>query len=134
MSAVRTPAIAAAPAPATQATAPAAAATPATPDAPLPPGPSGADAWRWMLKFRRQEGPLEVLAEIGEQYGDVAMLDLPRQRLAIVSGPEAVRHVLVANQDAYRKSNQYELLEPVLGKGLVTSEGPLWQRQRKLVQ
>lgn len=103
-------------------------------DAPLPPGPTGADAWRWMLKFRRQEGPLEVLAEIGEQYGDVAMLDLPRQRLAIVRGPEAVRHVLVANQDAYRKSNQYELLEPVLGKGLVTSEGPLWQRQRKLVQ
>jgi cytochrome P450 len=75
-----------------------------------------------------------MLTAAGEQYGDVALLDLPRQPLAIVRGPEAVRHVLVANQDGYRKSNQYELLEPVLGKGLVTSSGELWQRQRKLVQ
>jgi cytochrome P450 len=102
--------------------------------APPPPGPSGADAWRWVLRMRRQEGPLEVLAQIGERYGDVAMLDLPRQPLVIVRGPEAVRRVLVTNQDDYGKSNQYELLEPVLGRGLVTSSGELWQRQRKLVQ
>lgn len=102
--------------------------------APPPPGPSGADAWRWVLRMRRQEGPLEVLAQIGERYGDVAMLDLPRQPLVIVRGPEAVRRVLVSNQDNYGKSNQYELLEPVLGRGLVTSSGELWQRQRKLVQ
>lgn len=108
------------------------AATPAS--APLPPGPRGADAWRWLARMRRQEGPLEMLTAAGERYGDVVLLDLPRQPLAIVRGPEAVRHVLVANQDGYRKSNQYELLGPVLGQGLVTSEGELWKRQRKLVQ
>ncbi|MBB4662807.1 cytochrome P450 [Conexibacter arvalis] len=102
--------------------------------APLPPGPRGAELLRWMARFRTQEGPLEVLADVGRRYGDVCLFDLPRQRLVIVRGPEAVRRVLVSNQDNYRKSNQYELLEPVLGKGLVTSSGPLWQRQRKLVQ
>lgn len=102
--------------------------------APLPPGPRGAELLRWMARFRTQEGPLDVLAGIGERYGDVAMFDTPRQPLVIVRGPEAVKRVLVANQDNYGKSNQYELLEPVLGKGLVTSSGELWQRQRKLVQ
>lgn len=100
----------------------------------LPPGPRGRAVARWLLRFRAQEGPLEVLALLGERYGDVALLDTPRQKLVVVRGPEAVRQVLVSNQDNYRKSNQYELLEPVLGKGLVTSGGELWQRQRKLVQ
>lgn len=102
--------------------------------APLPPGPRGRAVVRWLWRMRTQEGPLEMLAAMGERYGDVALLDTPRQKLVVVRGPEAVRRVLVANQDNYRKSNQYELLEPVLGKGLVTSEGELWQRQRKLVQ
>jgi cytochrome P450 len=102
--------------------------------APLPPGPRGREVYRWLLRLRTQEGPLEVLTMMGQRYGDVALLDTPKQKLVIVRGPEAVRHVLVANQDNYRKSNQYELLEPVLGKGLVTSGGELWQRQRKLVQ
>ncbi len=101
---------------------------------PLPPGPRGREAWRWILRTRGQEGPLDRLTAAGDHYGDVALIDLPRQPLAIVRGPEAVRHVLMANQDGYRKSNQYELLQPVLGKGLVTSGGELWQRQRKLVQ
>ncbi|HEY3829365.1 MAG TPA: cytochrome P450 [Solirubrobacteraceae bacterium] len=102
--------------------------------APLPPGPQGLDVFRRLLQFRRQEGPLEVLTAMGERYGDVVLLNTPVQKLVIVRGPEAVRHVLVSNQDNYRKSNQYEILDPVLGKGLVTSSGALWQRQRKLVQ
>jgi cytochrome P450 len=101
---------------------------------PLPPGPSGIEIFRRLLQFRRQEGPLEVLSAMGERYGDVALLDTPLQKLIIVRGPEAVRHVLLSNQDNYRKSNQYEILDPVLGQGLVTSSGELWQRQRKLVQ
>lgn len=103
-------------------------------DLPKPPGPSRRAAGRWLLKIREQEGPLDFLDEMGQRYGDVALLDTPGQPVLVVRGAEAVRHVLVANQDNYRKSNQYELLEPVLGKGLVTSGGELWQRQRKLVQ
>ncbi|EHN10335.1 Cytochrome P450 [Patulibacter medicamentivorans] len=122
--------------PAATATAPTATAVPpADPTAaPLPPGPRGRAIGRWLLRLQEQEGPLEFLDLMAHRYGDVAMFHTPRQKVAVVRGPEAVRHVLVANQDLYGKSNQYELLEPVLGKGLVTSGGELWQRQRKLVQ
>ena len=102
--------------------------------APLPPGPSGRSVARWLKLLSTQEGPLDFLDRMGARYGDVALLDTPLQKLAVVKGPEAVRHVLLGNQDNYRKSNQYEILSPVLGNGLVTSSGELWQRQRKLVQ
>jgi cytochrome P450 len=102
--------------------------------APPPPGPRGREVGRWLRLLGTQEGPLDFLDRMGAKYGNVALLDAPLQKLLVVRGPEAVRRVLLGNQDNYRKSNQYELLEPVLGKGLVTSEGELWQRQRKLVQ
>ena len=103
-------------------------------DAPLPPGPRGKIVARWLKLLSEQEGPLEFLDRMGQRYGDVAMLETRMQRVVVVRGPEAVRHVLLGNQDNYRKSNQYEMLTPVLGQGLVTSQGELWQRQRKLVQ
>jgi cytochrome P450 len=102
--------------------------------APLPPGPSHRSTVRWLRLLAEQEGPLDFLDRMGHRYGDVAMLQARLQNLVVVRGPEAVRHVLLAHQDNYRKSNQYELLAPVLGSGLVTSSGELWQRQRKLVQ
>jgi cytochrome P450 len=102
--------------------------------APLPPGPDPRSTARWLRLLAEQEGPLDFLDRMGHRYGDVSMLRARLQNLAVVRGPGAVRHVLLSNQDNYRKSNQYELLAPVLGKGLVTSSGELWQRQRKLVQ
>lgn len=103
-------------------------------DAPLPPGPRGRQSVRWLRLLAEQEGPLDFLDRMGHRYGDVAMLETRMQNVVVVRGPEAVRHVLLGNQDNYRKSNQYELLAPVLGNGLVTSAGEVWQRQRKLVQ
>ena len=103
-------------------------------DAPLPPGPAGKESVRWLRLLAEQEGPLDFLDRMGHRYGDVAMMRTRLKDVAVVRGPDAVRHVLLGHQDNYRKSNQYELLEPVLGKGLVTSAGELWQRQRTLVQ
>jgi cytochrome P450 len=48
--------------------------------------------------------------------------------------PEAVKHVLLDNADNYRKSViARRLLKPGLGNGLLTSEGELWRRQRRIL-
>lgn len=47
---------------------------------------------------------------------------------------EDVEHVLVKNHENYVKGRNYEPLKLTLGNGLVTSEGELWKRQRKVVQ
>lgn len=52
----------------------------------------------------------------------------------VISDPRDVRHVLVTNHKNYVKSRSYEGLMLALGRGLVTSEGTLWKRQRRLAQ
>lgn len=78
--------------------------------------------------------PLAALSDVMAEYGDVVRFDVAGHPVFIARSPEAVRHVFVANQDNYRKASQYELLRPVLGRGLLTSSGSLWRRQRNLVQ
>lgn len=66
---------------------------------------------------------------------DVIVARAPMRKMVIVRNPELARHVLVANQDNYIKSAEYDLLAVGFGRGLVTdlNEG-LWNRNRRLVQ
>jgi cytochrome P450 len=56
------------------------------------------------------------------------------RRILIVNAPDGVKHVLVDNADNYTKSDlARRLLEPGLGRGLLTSEGETWRRHRRLM-
>lgn len=49
--------------------------------------------------------------------------------------PEIIQHVMQKNNRNYRKSEiQTEMLGQFAGKGLLTSEGDYWLRQRRLIQ
>ncbi len=52
----------------------------------------------------------------------------------LVNSPDAIKHVLTDNAKAYHKSRDYDGLKILLGQGLLTSEGDVWKRQRKLAQ
>ena len=53
--------------------------------------------------------------------------------VANVTAPDIIRHVLVTNAKNYRKTPiGRALLEPILGRGLLTSEGSFWRRQRRI--
>ncbi|WP_375463512.1 cytochrome P450 [uncultured Methylobacterium sp.] len=49
-----------------------------------------------------------------------------------LNDPEAIRRVLVDNQANYaRTSGSVRILRPILGDGLLISEGPAWRHQRR---
>lgn len=100
--------------------------------APLPPGPSPLATTYWMQRMRRNV--CGAFDELAGRYGDVVALRTPFQRICVVRGAEATHRVLVANQDNYAKSHQYDLFGPALGQGLVTSSGDVWRRSRRMVQ
>ena len=53
----------------------------------------------------------------------------------MLSHPDAIEHVLVRNHRNYRKPALITgPIGELAGKGLVTSEGELWRRQRQLAQ
>jgi cytochrome P450 len=99
--------------------------------APRAPGPQGLQLLRVLAMIGRS--PLDAMDHVAQVYGDVALLQIFGGPLFIMRGADQVKHVLITNQDNYVKSNFYELMRRLLGRGLVTNEGRAWQRQRSLV-
>jgi cytochrome P450 len=56
------------------------------------------------------------------------------RRTFVVNEPGGVRHVLLDNAQNYRKSElSRRILEPGLGRGLITTDGELWRRHRRIM-
>jgi len=74
--------------------------------------------------------PLEVLpaAAYEEDFFDGGTGKSPR---VWVSAPALIKAVLLDERDKFRKIQQIKLLSPLLGKGILTSEGADWKWQRQ---
>ena len=100
--------------------------------APDPPGPPLRDSPRWLSDIHHDV--LGTFDELIAQYGDIAMVKIGARPLIVFRSPEAARHILVTAQDRYPKAENFKLLRTVLGLGLVTSEGEVWRKSRRMVQ
>ena len=78
--------------------------------------------------------PFHFMVENQQKYGDFYDVHLPHVPLFVLSRPEYAKHVLVTNNKKYGKSFAYEFLRHPLGKGLLTSEGDFWLKQRRIAQ
>jgi cytochrome P450 len=98
------------------------------------PGPRGADAVRTLARFVTGR-PLEACIGLFARYGDTVYLPVrPWEGLYIFSRPEQAEHVLAANQGNYVKPFTYRPLRMLLGDGLLTAEGTVWRRHRRIIQ
>jgi cytochrome P450 len=79
-------------------------------------------------------GPLRFLLEAARTYGDVVGLRLWRQPAVMLSHPDLIRDVLVTHHRDFCKWRGVQPPQPVLGNGLVVSEGSFHRRQRQMVQ
>jgi cytochrome P450 len=80
-------------------------------------------------------GGLEFRERMAEEYGDVVHWQVPGSHAYQLNHPEDVAHVLVHNNENYVKGEQFQrLLGPLLGNGILNSEGEEWRRNRRLVQ
>lgn len=79
--------------------------------------------------------PLQFYSSMRLRYGDVVGSRIGPLYVCMVFHPDGVGHVLQERHAIYHKDNaDYRMLKPVLGEGLVTSNGDLWLRQRRLMQ
>ncbi|MGB5194471.1 MAG: cytochrome P450 [Polyangiales bacterium] len=76
--------------------------------------------------------PLGCMMDASE-YGPLSNLPLLHEPYVLVRDPELIQQSLAQGHTVMRKDRFTRELDRVLGKGLVTSEGDLWRRQRKLV-
>lgn len=80
--------------------------------------------------------PLGYFMWLTEEYGDIVQYRSSVEPAFLINRPAYVQHVLLSNARNYNKDtflNKY-MLESVVGQGLLTSENPLWRKQRHLIQ
>ena len=81
--------------------------------------------------------PFKALIDWQREYGDIVSFRLATRQFYLFSHPKLIEQALIKQSDVFVK--MYNPKKPtglalVLGQGLVTSQGDLWRRQRRLMQ
>lgn len=98
------------------------------------PGPKAAPILGNILDMRQGE-VFEVLIEFHKEYGDIYLLELPKnQYVYSIASPDSIQHVLQMNNQNYIKGERIKITSPLIGNGLFASEGEFWRRQRRMMQ
>src|ERR1700752_2009053 len=79
---------------------------------------------------------LERMIEAFGRHGDSYRVFVPSRRsyTYVIHHPDDVKRVLVSNHRNYTKGVGLDRVKILLGKGIMTSEGELWRRQRYMMQ
>jgi cytochrome P450 len=102
---------------------------------PRPPGPpptprNPVRLYRFFRAF--SQDPIGFVGARFERYGDLYFTVSNGDPLFVTRDPDVVYDIMVKKAGAFRKRS--EDLAPVLGQGLLNSDGELWRRQRRMVQ
>jgi len=97
-----------------------------------PPGPRGSLFAGSLRELAAR--PPGFLLDVAREYGDIAAFRLGPKWRFLVSHPDLIEQVLVTDAKHYVKHIGARAFKPILGNGLITSEGDFWLRQRRLSQ
>ena len=76
------------------------------------------------------------MVELFARHGDTYRVFVPARKsyTYVIHHPDDVKRVLVSNHRNYTKGLGLDRVKILLGKGIMTSEGELWKRQRYMMQ
>ncbi len=113
------------------------------PSATADPPPLAAKSWPYVRGHRLlgcvrevQLRPLALYQNAWREHGDFVRLRVvPGMDMYLLAHPDAIAHVLHGNLKNYRKPDSFNVsVRPLAGRGILTSEGEFWRRQRRLMQ
>ncbi|KAH9326200.1 hypothetical protein KI387_006378, partial [Taxus chinensis] len=102
--------------------------------------------WKWRIRraYKMPEATGDIRAVVGEpffvplyklflSYGGVFRLKFGPKSFVIVSDPLVAKHILKDNSKSYSKGILAEILEFVMGKGLIPADGEIWRVRRRAI-
>jgi cytochrome P450 len=93
-------------------------------------GPVKAPAWRGFARGMRDNGLTAFPPEAYEE--DVVVRRFFGRHVIVMSRPAGIQHILVDNPANYRRTPaSIRMLRPLLGNGVLLSEGEDWRQQRR---
>lgn len=97
-----------------------------------PPGPPRSQTLG--LLSRLTWNRLALMSRAAAEYGDAVRISIGPKNLYFFNSPEYAKHVLADNAANYHKGIGLVQAKRAIGDGLLTSDGPLWRKQRKMIQ
>lgn len=99
----------------------------------LPPGPPG---YALLKLSELQRQPIKYCEPLWQEYGDLVRLPImPGLAFCLASHPDSAEHILSQHQERYGKPDLFlKSLGLLQGQGLLSSEGAVWLKQRRLMQ
>jgi cytochrome P450 len=88
--------------------------------------------YRELLRFRSD--PAAYVGDLGRRSVDVWNFRAGWRNLFLVNNPELIQNILITHDWNFIKGRGLRNSRPVLGEGLLTSEGELHRRQRRIAQ
>lgn len=87
----------------------------------------------WNLYKRGRRSWLSTLYE-GSYSGRISRVRLPGVQLFLVKMPDLIKEVLIDKFEHFPKHELSEIaLKPLLGESIFTTNGPTWERQRRML-
>ncbi|MEM0985798.1 MAG: cytochrome P450 [Pseudomonadota bacterium] len=101
----------------------------------VPPRPRSLPAVAALIRSAAmRDGDLLSLLPDFAYRDPVRFIGVSRRQILIVNDPDLVKQVMVTDADIFPKSDlMVGALEPLVGNSLFVSSGPVWQRQRRMV-
>src|SRR5438093_9727368 len=78
--------------------------------------------------------PLGFFTQLRRDHGRFVHYRIGPRRVFFLADPELIQDVLVKQARSFLKDQGLESTKPLLGEGLLTSEGEFHRRQRRLAQ
>jgi len=97
-----------------------------------PPGPKNSYFIGNAVKFYRD--PIAFLQNITQEHGDIVYISVGPIKAFVLNHPDYIKEVLVTNSGNFVKSRPLAKSKVLIGNGLITSDGAVHMRQRRLVQ
>lgn len=97
----------------------------------VPPGPKGHFLLGILPEY--SQDPLGFFARCANNYGDIVKIT-GGFTTYLLNHPDYIEQMLVSQHQHLVKSQLSQILRPVLGNGLLLSEGDFWRQQRRLIQ
>jgi cytochrome P450 len=86
------------------------------------------------LPMITRHGMMGMIEAGRRAHGDFFRLCIGKRSLLVALHPDAVEQILVTDKDSYGKRGTYDMIRMLVGDGILTSEGELWRRERRIAQ
>jgi cytochrome P450 len=83
-------------------------------------------------RFFRPGNPIRLFEYLAATYGRVSCYRIGPSQIVVMNDPELIREVLIAQPQNFIKERTQKRMKILLGEGLITSDGEIHKRQRRI--